>query len=124
MWMTALLFLKNNWRMAIAVALTAISFGSGYWLKGTVDTARHAHELEALAKAQAAAQQEAEAKSTALEAQLSQARAEARQLGNQLEREIHANKAYTVCVVPADGLHLLNAAISGRATGKSDDSVR
>lgn len=95
----------------------AASFGAGYKLCATIDEAQHARDVEALNKAITELQSKGNALSSSLEAELTMSHMAWMTINTDLEREIHANPVYN-CAVPANGLRLINAAISGRPSRK------
>lgn len=107
--------------LAIAAAILA-SIAAGWKLRDWQADA----EAGAMASAELAAQRQIEqfahAVSARTEAAIQNIRVENRTIYQRTQREITEKPVYRDCVLPADGVHLINAARAGSA-GQSDGAV-
>lgn len=125
-----LLMLKQNWKAVAVIALCAgVFFIAWDWRGDRADIEiaqlkadQAAAEQEAVNKALAAqAEKQAKANETGkeLEKKLANLTAINKSLNRKLKNELQQNTVYSTCVVPPDGLRLLNEALSSRSGGRT-----
>lgn len=107
---------KANWKPILIGVVCLLFFGSGWYIRGNIEDARRAKELQQNIEQRLEDEKKALEKSEKLEGELAALRKKSRSLNLKLEKEIAKNSAYNSCIVPADGVQLLNEAItSGKA---------
>lgn len=94
-------------------ALVALGGAYGYGRWDGSSACDNRHEKAALDDYKKRTE-DAEKKSKALETELSQSRAYAQKMERLVAYEISKNSIYSACVMPADGVQLLNEAITGK----------
>ena len=107
--------------LAIAAAILA-SIATGWKLRDWQADAEAGARASAELAAQRQLAQFAHAVSARTEAAIQNIRVENRTIYQRTQREITEKPVYRDCVLPADGVHLINAARAGSA-GQSDDAV-
>jgi len=105
-----------NRKLVGFLAILAASFASGWYIRGNIAEARRNAEIAAAIKDRDERVAAYAEKSKKLEADLADLRRKSRQLSQRLDREIRGNRSYSECVVPDDGLLLLNEAVTGGRT--------
>lgn len=96
---------------AVSLALTTGAYFYGRWDGSAACDARHA---EAAAAELQRRMEDGAARATVLESELSTSRDFVRALERQIDDEINSNSIYRDCVLPANGLWLINSAIAGK----------
>jgi hypothetical protein len=94
-----------------AVALSSGAYFYGRWDGSTACDARH--EAAALADYQKRTE-DGNARATVLESELTASRDFSRALERQVDDEIKENELYNSCIVPANGVFLVNSALAGK----------
>lgn len=107
-----LAFLLNKKVQLIGVAiLCLLSFTGGYRLKAVIEQAKQADVLQDIMEAHAKQIEQGNKNAENVEKELSRIRSHNRALNKLLDVELQ-NPVYKSCVVPPDGLRLLNEAIA------------
>lgn len=107
--------------VAIAAAIL-VSIATGWKLRDWQADAEAGARASAELAAQRQLAQFAHAVSARTEAAIQNIRVENRTIYQRTQREITEKPVYRDCVLPADGVHLINAARAGSA-GQSDGAV-
>lgn len=107
--------------VAIAAAIL-VSIATGWRLRDWQADAEAGARASAELAAQRQLAQFAHAVSARTEAAIQNIRVENRTIYQRTQREITEKPVYRDCVLPADGVHLINAARAGSA-GQSDGAV-
>lgn len=109
----------SGWRLvAFLVAVTAGLGGVYYYVRHQgVEAERNAQRERELAFYKEAVEKSATV-AKELEENLANARENVRKLNRRLKDEIDANPIYVECVVPHDGVLVVNDALSGTATSR------
>lgn len=106
---------KLTWiELGIAVVALFVAFGMGFELRVLIDHSNERAQLKKDAKDQHNAQDNADAAGADWETEKAKLLATNKNLQKALDDE-KANPVYTHCVVPAGGVRLFNAAVSGSA---------
>ena len=111
-----------NTRILFFVAAIAFSFILGWKLRDWKAVAESDALASAGLKAKEQMEQLANAVSAKTESAIQNIRVENRTIYQRTQREITEKPVYHDCVLPADGVRLVNAARAGSA-GKSDNSL-
>lgn len=93
------------------IALSSGAYFYGRWDGSAACDARH--EAAALADYQKRTE-DGNARATVLESELATSRDFSRALERQVDDEIKSNGLYSSCILPANGLFLINSAITGK----------
>lgn len=111
--------LFNQFALYFVAAAFAIGLFSGIYGMHVLGAYSDAKEYKKQVDAHLAQENELSEKAAKLEQELAAQRQENRTINQRLQNEIFKNSVYHSCVVPADGVRILQDAVSGRkAAGK------
>lgn len=95
------------------VVCSALSFSTGWVVKGKFVKAAQLEEYQEQVRAAQLAQQEANDRAADLEKKLADERKKAKAINSKLEKALVENPDYARCKLPAGGVQLLNDAVAG-----------